>query len=260
MRWYNFIEVLGFTETGAADRLAFYQQVYEQFAGLSSALVPHAPYTVSAKMFQLINDASAGKIVSVHNQECVAEDELYKNKSGDFFRLLDFLKVDTAFFQASGKSSLQTYLPLLDKPEHLLLIHNTYTGQEDIEISRQLSAISSQQIFFCLCANANLYIEGRMPPVELFRKNKCNIVLGTDSYSSNWSLSILDEMRRIQHESAFTISTEEILKWATINGAKALEMDEQLGSFEKGKQPGVVLIDDMVNQHISSKAKATRLL
>ena len=99
-----------------------------------------------------------------------------------------------------------------------------------------------------------------MPPVELFRKNKCSIVLGTDSYSSNWSLSILDEMRRIQHESCFTISTEEILKWATINGAKALQMDEQLGSFEKGKQPGVVLIDDMVNQHISSKAKATRLL
>ena len=74
--------------------------------------------------------------------------------------------------------------------------------------------------FICLCANANLYIEGRMPPVNLFRQNNCVIVLGTDSYSSNWSLSILDEMRRIQHESAFSIPTEEILKWATYNGPK----------------------------------------
>ena len=240
IRWHNFIEVIGFTETNAAERFSFYKNIYDEFAQLQTtnykpqtSLVPHAPYTVSGKMFQLINEVSAGKVVSIHNQECAAEDELYKNKSGDFFRLLNFLKIDTSFFQASGKSSLQTYLPMLDKAANILLVHNTFTTREDINFSKQQSVISDQEIFFCICANANLYIEGRMPPVELFRKNNCNIVLGTDSYSGNWSLSILDEMRRIQQESAFSVSTGEVLKWATLNGAKALEMDKMLGSFEK---------------------------
>ena len=267
IRWHNFIEVLGFTEINAAERFSFYKNIYDQFLQSQTtnykqetSLVPHAPYTVSCKMFQLINDASAGKVISIHNQECAAEDELYKNKSGDFFRLLDFLKIDTSFFQASGKTSLQTYLPLLDNADSILLVHNTFTERQDIDFCKQQSVSNGQKIFFCICANANLYIEGRMPPFDLFRKNNCHIVLGTDSYSSNWSLSILDEMRRIQQESAFSIPTAEILKWATINGAKALKMDDDLGSFEKGKQPGVVLIDELTNQYISVRSKARRII
>lgn len=264
IHWYNFVEVLGFTEDRAEEVIKPYLQVQEQFiqtgaGNFQTSLVPHAPYTISNKMFRLINEASAGKVISVHNQECAAEDELYKTKSGDFFRLLDFLKVDTSFFQASGKSSLQTYFPLLNKAEQVLLIHNSFMQQEDIDFIKNATP-DDQKVFICLCANANLYIEGRMPPVNLFRQNNCNIVLGTDSYSSNWSLSMLDEMRCIQHESAFDIPTEEILKWATLNGAKALKLDEKFGNFEKGKQPGVVLIDQTVNTNITSKSAATRLI
>lgn len=265
--WHNFIEVLGFTETNAAERFDYYENIYQQFTRLQTtnskpqtSLVPHAPYTISNKMFQLINNISAGKTVSIHNQECAAEDELYKNKTGGFLRLYDFLKIDTSFFQPSSKSSLQTYLPLLGKVKNLLLVHNTYTSQEDIDFIKQQSGNQEPQIFFCLCPNANLYIEGRLPPVNLLRKNNCNIVLGTDGYSSNWSLGILDEIRRIQQESAYSIGTEEILQWATLNGAKALQMDDRIGSFEKGKQPGVVVIDEMVNQNITTKSTAKRII
>ena len=271
LHWHTFVEVLGFTEEGAAQRLQPYLDVYHHFqetsnrqskiANLQLSIVPHAPYTVSGKMFSLINDASANKIISIHNQECEAEDEMYKTKSGGFFRLLDFLRIDTSFFSPSGKSSLQTYLPMLDKPSQVLFIHNTFTKQEDIDfIKIQNSKFKIQNYFFCLCANANLYIEGRMPPVNLFRENKCNIVLGTDSYSSNWSLSILDEMRRIQQESAYTISTGEILQWATLNGAQALCMDDELGSFVKGKKPGVVLLENLHNTNITSKTTAKRII
>ncbi|MEP7319770.1 MAG: amidohydrolase family protein, partial [Panacibacter sp.] len=67
-------------------------------------------------------------------------------------------------------------------------------------------------------------------------------------------------MRRIQHESAFTVSTKEILKWATINGAKALQMDDMLGSFEAGKQPGVILINELKNEYITVKSTAKRVI
>ena len=155
---------------------------------------------------------------------------------------------------------MQTYLPLLDKADHIILVHNSFTTQDDIDFVKQQRSNGKPETFFSLCANANLYIEGRMPPVDLFRKNNCKIVLGTDSYSSNRSLSILDEMRRIQHESAFSIPTAEILQWATINGAKALKMDELLGSFEKGKRPGVVLINKTVNTNITSGSTAKRII
>jgi cytosine/adenosine deaminase-related metal-dependent hydrolase len=82
-----------------------------------------------------------------------------------------------------------------------------------------------------------------MPPVELLRSEKANIVIGTDSYASNWSLSVLDELKTIQQYHP-QIPLEEMLGWATLNGARALQMDKHLGSFEKGKKPGVVLIKD----------------
>jgi imidazolonepropionase-like amidohydrolase len=88
-----------------------------------------------------------------------------------------------------------------------------------------------------------------LPPIELFRKNNCAIVLGTDSLASNWRLNILDEIKTIRKNFP-EIPLQELLGWATINGAKALEMDDQSGSFEKGKKPGIVLINE---ENLSAK-------
>ncbi|HLF46735.1 MAG TPA: amidohydrolase family protein, partial [Chitinophagaceae bacterium] len=97
-------------------------------------------------------------------------------------------------------------------------------------------------LIWCLCINANLYIENKVPPIEMLMNHYCPLVLGTDSYSSNWQLSITKEMQSIQNNFP-AIPLETILQWATINGAKALDWDDELGSFEKGKKPGVVLIE-----------------
>jgi cytosine/adenosine deaminase-related metal-dependent hydrolase len=70
-----------------------------------------------------------------------------------------------------------------------------------------------------------------------------NIVLGTDSLASNDQLSILAEIKTLQ-QNFKELDLAVLLKWATSNGAKALQMDKNLGSFEKGKQPGVLLIDE----------------
>ena len=82
-----------------------------------------------------------------------------------------------------------------------------------------------------------------MPPIEMLMKNGAPLVLGTDSYSSNWQLSIAAEIRTIR-ERLPEIPMQTILQWATINGAIALDRSDALGSFEKGKTPGVVLLDD----------------
>ncbi len=266
MHWYNFIEILGLAEDMAAERFAAYKKVYDAFSELHNqvyyryaTLVPHAPYTISRNMFSLINNAAADAVISVHNQECMAEDELYRNGTGDFFKLYDSIGMNASSFKCSGKSSLQTYLPLLDKAKQLLLIHNTFTASDDIVFTQKQTAVTGQAVFWCLCANANLYIENSMPPVQLLRDHNCSITIGTDSYSSNRSMNMLDEMRTIQQRTGRGIPTAEILQWATINGARALCMDDRLGSFDKGKQPGIVLIENMDNLLFDNNSTAHRI-
>ena len=91
-----------------------------------------------------------------------------------------------------------------------------------------------------MCPNANLYINGELPNLKLF--DGASVVLGTDSLASNRQLSVLAEMRILRDRFPF-ISIETLLGWATINGAKALQLDNLLGSFEKGKNPGLVICE-----------------
>jgi cytosine/adenosine deaminase-related metal-dependent hydrolase len=99
-----------------------------------------------------------------------------------------------------------------------------------------------------------------MPPVQLLREQHANIVIGTDSYASNWSLNMLDELKRIQlHNSQIPLA--EMLTWITSNGARALQMDDKLGSIEIGKKPGLVLIENLLDQHqITNSISAKRIL
>ena len=263
IEYHNFIEVLGFTEERASIVLQKYLDVYQDFckAGFlnNTSIAPHAPYTISGKLFALINEFSNGRIISIHNQESLAEDELYQAKTGAFLRLYHHLNINTDFFQPYHKSSIRSYLPLLDKPKTILLIHNTFTTPVDIDFVASQSQVSKQEFFWCLCPNANVYIENKLPPVDLFMQKGCSLVLGTDSYSSNHSLNILNEIKTLQTHFP-SISTERLLGWATLNGAKALGKQKNLGSFEKGKKPGVVLIDAVEDAKITAVSKVVRLL
>jgi aminodeoxyfutalosine deaminase len=72
-------------------------------------------------------------------------------------------------------------------------------------------------------------------------------------------LSILAEIKTLQQNfKALNLAT--LLKWATSNGSKALQMNNKLGSFEKGKQPGVILIDRIDNLKVNDNALVKRIL
>ncbi|MBC7587521.1 MAG: amidohydrolase family protein, partial [Chitinophagaceae bacterium] len=146
----------------------------------------------------------------------------------------------------TGKTSLQSYLEKMQEAKNILLVHNTFIGEDDIAFTKSPIQNHQSAIFFCLCPNANQYIEKALPPIDLLREQNCNIVLGTDSLASNWSLNILDEIKTINKNFPL-VPLEEMLKWATINGAKALQMDNKLGSFEKGKQPGIICLSNDLN-------------
>ena len=258
--WQNFVEVLGFTDEKANENITHYQQVAQvletqlQTSNIKhrTSLAPHAPYSISPKTFQLINDATRDHIISIHNQEHPAEDELYKTGGGDYLKLFKIFGIDRSPFPVTGKSSIRSCLPYFNNGQTIFLIHNTYMPEEDIEWANDYANENELKLIYCLCPNANLYIENKLPPIDLFIKHNCHLVLGTDSYSSNWQLSIAKEIQSIA-QGKDSIILETILQWATINGAKALQWDDKLGSFEKGKKPGIVLVD-------STLEKSKRLL
>jgi cytosine/adenosine deaminase-related metal-dependent hydrolase len=144
------------------------------------------------------------------------------------------------FFTPTKTTSLQSVLPYLKDAAKTIWVHNSFTSESDIKAVQA----TNTDAYWCLCPSANQYIENTMPPVQLLREQHANIVVGTDSYASNWSLNMLDELKRIQlHNPQIPIA--EMLTWITSNGARALQMEDTLGSIEKGKKPGLVFIENM---------------
>ncbi|MFC4263228.1 amidohydrolase family protein [Ferruginibacter yonginensis] len=250
--WQNFIEISGFVPAGAAKRFDDGMAVLQQFEAIKSttfknSLVPHAPYSVSKNLFALIDDISAGRILSIHNQEAVAENELYQYKTGDFLKLYENFGIDITAFTPTQTTSMHAWLNYMQQPSKLIAVHNTFTTKADID--KATTQAFWNELYFCLCPNANLYIENRLPNVNMLMAQTHNIVLGTDSYASNHQLSIWAEITTLQqHFPQIPIQT--MLQWATLNGAKALGFDDVLGSFTKGKKPGVNIINNGVVQRL----------
>lgn len=261
LAYYNFIEASGWPEDVAQMRFDRSFSFYKDFQYINSntALVPHAPYSVSEKLWELLQPFFKNKTITVHNQETAFEDELFLQASGDFMRMYQLMKIKNSSFKASGKSSLLTYFHKLKSAANVLLVHNTFSKEQDIQYAKETAQQNKQQLWWCLCPNANLYIENALPDIKLFTVNNCNMVIGTDSLASNHSLNILDEIKTLQKNFP-PISIQQLLQWATLNGATALNMHDALGSFKKGKKPGVVLIDNIRDHKITEQSKAIRIL
>src|SRR5690606_6759429 len=141
----------------------------------------------------------------------------------------------------------------------LILVHNTRTQKSDLEALKKNRPMKNT--YFALCPNSNSYIENQLPPVSLFRNEKLTICLGTDSLASNHQLSILAEMMTLQINFP-ELKLDELLTWATLNGAKALQIDTNFGSFELGKNPGVNLITgiDFKTMKLTDSSRVKRLV
>lgn len=241
IRYRNFIELLGTTE----ERIDFNNLTFRSVAkslkysnNCTVHAVPHSPYFVSDAQFDDINALNAAdrSVISIHNQETAAENDLYISHSGSFVELFPDI---VANIKTTGKKSLPSYGHHLTGYDNVLLVHNTYSQRDDFEYALQ----TFKNPYFALCPKSNLYLEGRLPDVSTMMAMHLNICLGTDSLSSNDTLSILEEMKVIV-QNFRQISFNDILQMATINGAKALKFNDEYGTLQVGKAPGLLLLED----------------
>lgn len=242
IHYHSFVEMFDFLQDTLANQtFAGYKQVYDQTdnkPGHHRSAVPHAPYSVSRTLFKLINELNSEVTsISIHNQETHAEEEMFRSKTGEFIELFEGFGFTYDHFQPTRKTSIHYALSNLDPRHRHLFVHNTLTGLEDVAAALKILP----HCFWVSCPNANLYIENRLPNYQIFLETDARVCLGTDSLTSNWQLSILEEIKTISQYQSY-VPQEEIIRWATLNGAEALGISEQYGSIKVGMSPGICLI------------------
>ncbi len=244
IKYHSFVEVFSFDSSKADEVLQEgirVANVYQQ-NGLTATIVPHAPYSVSEQLFTGIRNQQKqfpGPI-SIHNQETESENEMFVSGSGVLVELFKKFGEDFSNFHPQFKSALDYHLGQLPQNQPAVLVHNTMTTAEEFEVVKSLR----NDVFWCTCAQANKYIENRIPNLPMWLEKQAKICIGTDSLASNHQLSILEELKLIQSNYS-QISIQQLLKAATLNGATALNMDKEKGSFLKGKLPGILWLKNV---------------
>tara|TARA_B110000003_G_scaffold244755_1_gene254083 strand:- start:1187 stop:2317 length:1131 start_codon:yes stop_codon:yes gene_type:complete len=239
LMYYNFIETFGVHENKVDAVFIKAIELRNEFraADQKASIVPHAPYSVPPVLLNKINNAFDEKdeLLTIHMQETKAENQLFENKKGDLFNWLNGMNATSSIWENRNKST-DILKELEDK--RMLLVHNTFAKTKSISDN-----------YYCTCPKANLYIEKTLPDYSIFDADK--LCVGTDSLASNNSLSILEELNIIQENSNFDLNT--LLKIACKNGANALGF-EQLGTFEKGKIPGINLIGNLDGVKVTAES------
>jgi cytosine/adenosine deaminase-related metal-dependent hydrolase len=223
-----------------AERLA--RAGGEARARLSVGISPHAPYSVAQTLYQLTTRfALDHKLdVAIHTAESADEASLMRDGSGAFG---DSLRTRGIIIGGMGISTVRYFdrLGVLDAAP--LLIHCVTIDEEEIAVMAERGA----RVAHCPKSNAK-FGHGISPLIEL-RRAGVRLGLGTDSVASNNNCDLLEEARfcsllhRAAQKDAAVCTAEEMLRLMTIDGARALNMADKIGSLETGKQADLIAID-----------------
>jgi len=258
IRYISLGEVFGIDPDKAGKRMDEVMHLAKEAedAGLKLYPVPHSAYSVSLPLFRMLREKSSGnRVTSVHFMESESEAIFLMDHSGPMRRSYE----DSGLLPASlqmPKNHVEAIMDEVTPSGNLILVHNTYADRNTVSEVKKRG-----DTYWCLCPGSNLYIENKLPPVEMLMEENCEIVIGTDSLSSNKKLSILREMKIIQ-EHFPSVKLEELIRWATINGAEALGERDGFGTIEPGKRPGLILLQDLdlVNLRLLEETTVRRLI
>lgn len=241
IKYFNFIELFDLDNKTSQEAYQFGLDRVgtSNKEGHVSSIVPHANYTMKQELINLTGGSKVGEngvkadgIVSVHFKE-----SLELGGEGEFEAIYEGLSYDR---------------------DRILLIHSIYVTREEIQ---KMKSKLKDKISVVMCPVSNLYIENNMSDLNMLREEGITVALGTDSLSSNVDLSMVKEMKSLQ-DNFSNLSLNDIIQMATENGAKTLCIDSWAGTFEKGKNPGVVLLSgiNFDTMSITNETKTTRII
>lgn len=260
---HTFIELFGLNPDMASNIWDMGIDLEEEFrkSGLSAALTPHAPYSVSNALWDNFKHYYTEKTspLSIHHMESKEEALFMKSHSGQMAARFAEVGIPKEYFPSGEQTSTKWLSLKLPNAKNILLIHNTFSQID--ELQDLFDEHQDKNFFIGLCPKSNLFIENTLPESIIKNRKNLTICLGTDSLASNNNLSVWDEAKTLAL--AFPeLSLGEVIEMACINGAKALNIENLYGSFEEGKKPGIVLIERLNLQSLSitKESKTKRII
>jgi 5-methylthioadenosine/S-adenosylhomocysteine deaminase len=203
--------------------LEFHQRfVDEPLVGTS--VVPHAPYSVGDNAFERIAKLAEELDIPVHLHLLEAAGEIESSRETHGLHPLDRLEA----------------LGLLGP--RLLAVHMTQLTDEDIP------RLARCGVHVVHCPDSNMKLASGICPVAALDDAGVNVCIGTDGAASNNDLSLLAEMRqtallaKVSSGNPEAVPAARALSMATIHGARALGMEDAIGSIEPGKQADLAAI------------------
>ncbi|MFI3324256.1 MAG: amidohydrolase family protein [Rikenellaceae bacterium] len=214
-----------------------------------TSLTPHSIYSVNDSLFRQIA-AEGDAPLSIHFKESAAEEELFEGRGElhEWYRSVGF-ECDFLHYGSAARRLVGS----VPKDRSVILVHNVMVTPADIEL---IMNHFTAPVYWIVCPRSNAYISGQEPPVELLRGAGLNICVGTDSLSSNHSLSMLEELRALS-----TVPLVERLEWVTKVGAAALGLSD-LGEVEVGRRPSLALLSgvDVQSGEIGERSKIEKIV
>ncbi len=186
---------------------------------------PHAPYTNSDGPLQRV-------AVLSEELDCPVQMHLHETAH----------EVNDAF-KEDGRRPLQRMFELGLLSPRMQCVHMTEINDADLELLIKTSANVIH------CPTSNLKLASGFCPVAKLTEAGINIALGTDGAASNNNLDLFSEMNnaallaKLVAADATALPAHQALRMATINGARALGIEDRVGSLEAGKQADIIAID-----------------
>ena len=202
---------------------------------------PHSPYTVGSRLFELIAQYSIINRVplSIHAAESKDEDDLMMRGEGMFAEFASRAGLEWSSPYCSPIEYLERLGVLSTRP---LLAHCVTVSESDIK------RIKSNGAKIAHCPKSNAKFGHGYAPLEKFLDAGISVGLGSDSVASNNICDLLEESRfaafsaRNRPDRQRFISAREVLEAATLGGAKALGLDNLVGTLEAGKQADIAVV------------------
>lgn len=208
---------------------------------VSVGLSPHSPYTIGSRLFELIAQYSILNRVplSIHAAESTYETELLAHGTGLFRGFYDRVDLEWESPHCTPIEYLERLGVLSTQP---LLAHCVRVSDTDIQ------RIASNGAKIAHCPKSNAKFGHGYAPFEAFLDAGIDIGLGSDSVASNNVCDMLEESRyaalsaRNRAGTKRFISAKEMLETATLGGAKALGLEDKIGTLEPGKQADIIAV------------------
>jgi aminodeoxyfutalosine deaminase len=203
-------------------------------AGLS----PHAPFSVHNDLLQKIIAISVRWQIplAMHLAESREELQWLEEKEGPLKKLLDELRADDPA-AASTCSRPLDYLEMLAVASRVLIIHGNYLSRDEIG----LLADHADSMAVVFCPRTHDYFGHDQYPLERMLTAGVTVCLGTDSRASSPDLDLLAEIRLVARHYP-SLSPQIILQLGTLEGAKALGRDGEIGSLQAGKLANLAVV------------------